>query len=198
MKHLLLPRNITALAATAFAAIGLVLSSGAVHAETTKTRKGAFKSTDGNRGTFIETVVTNGDTKTDTFVYTRGSDKETSTDITTTTDVSATSHTVSYSHTDYGSTTPFVSKKTVDEVKGGNFGTGTYTNADGVSGTFRTLETSAGSVSVVSAAYIPSTGAGTNDLRVEEDTLGFKVVRTLSVDPAGTTSSITNTLHFRD
>jgi hypothetical protein len=200
MKQSFLPHHINTLAVAAFAALGLMLSSGAAFAQTTKTIKGNFHSNDGNNGSFVETIATDGDSKTDTLVYTRRSDKATSTDIfTTVTNPTNDSYTVAYSHTDYGSTAEFTSNKTVDKVKGGYFGSGTYTTATGITGTLRSLETKASDVGVTSTAYLPSTGtAGTNDLRVEEDALGFKVVRTLSVDSNGTTTSVITTRTFRD
>ncbi len=199
MQKSFLPRSVNPLAVAAFAAFGLLFSSGAAFAQTMKTIKGNFHSNDGNDGTFVETVATNGDSKTDTVVYTRKSDHATSTDITTkVTNPANDSYTVAYSHTDFGSTAEFTSNKTVDKVKGGFFGSGTFTTAAGVTGTLRTLETNAADVNVISNAYLPATGAGTNDLRVEEDALGFVVTRTLSVDPSGTTKSIVTTRTFRD
>jgi hypothetical protein len=194
MKRTTLPHSFTLLAVTAFAAIGLLASAGAQPLETSKTIKGEFNSTDGNHGTYVETTATEGNVETITIVYTRQSDKETSTDITVKTPDTATkSYTVSYSHTDYGSTAKFTSDKTVDKVKGGYVGSGTYTNADGVSGKFRTLETTVDGINVISAAYIPATGTGTNELRVEQDALGFIAVRTLTVTPTGATTSVITT-----
>jgi hypothetical protein len=198
MKYATPPRHSLTLAASAIAAVGLLLTAGLAQAQTTKTIKGHFHSSDGNRGTYIETVDTNGDVVTDTVVYTRQSDKETSTDISIVTgkDTGTGTYTVAFSHTDYGTTAAFTSMKTVVYVKGeGHVGNGTYTNADGVAGTFRTLEYYVKDIKIESSAYVPSTGTGTNELRVEEDALGFKTVRTLTVAPDDKITSVDATFH---
>ena len=194
MKHSYLPRNVHALTVTAIAAVGLLLTSGAALAQTTKTIKGHFHSTDGNHGIYVETIATDGDTETKTVVYTREPDKETSTDITNTVGKGTGTRTVAYSHTDFGSTAEFTASKTITKVKGGFVGTGTYTTAAGVTGTLKTLETFAADVSVVTATYTPSTGTGdTTDLRLEEDALGFVAVKDITIDPNGNTVSYINT-----
>jgi hypothetical protein len=200
MKHLQLPRNIRHLAITAIAAAGLIFTSGAALAGTTRTVKGVFHRTDGKNGTYVETIDTDGDTVTDTVILTLKDSKETATDITTKVTDSAThSYTVAYTHTDFGSTAQFTSNKTVDKKKGGEVGTGTYTDVAGVSGTFTTLETSQGDVGAVTAAYTPSSGAkGTSDVRLEEDALGFKAVRYFTLLPSGNTTSLVTTRYITE
>jgi hypothetical protein len=198
MKHSYLPHRSFTFAATAIAAVGLMLTSGLAQAQTTKTIKGRFHSTDGNSGNFVETIDTDGDVVTDTVVYTRNSDQETSTDITTVTgkDTGMGTYTVAFSHTDYGATAAFTSNKTVDYVKGGgHVGMGTYTTATGTTGTFRTLETVASDVKIVSTAYVPATGTGTNELRVQEESFGFTAIRDLTLDPDGKATTVYTIRH---
>jgi hypothetical protein len=196
MKHSYLRHRSIILAA----AVGLMFTSGLAHADTTRITKGRFHSTDGNGGRFVETVVTDGDVVTETVVLTRNSDQETSTSITTTTgkDTGTGTYTVAYSHTDYGATAAFTSNRTVDYIKGGgHVGTGTYTTATGVTGTFRTLENRVSDVKITSFAYLPATGTGTNELRIEEDTFAYTAVRELTLDPDGTATTV-YTIRHRD
>ena len=188
MKHNLL-RNFTPLAVTAVAAFGLMLTSGVAFAQTTKAIKGDYHSSDGNSGTYVETITINGNTKTDDVISTRNSDKKTSTDNTSTTVNPDKSRTITHSETAYGATAEFTSQRTVDKVKGGFSGTGTYTTAAGVSGTLTSLETSAGTDGVRTIAYTASTGGVTTDLRVEYDGFGFALVKTFSLAPDGTTTA---------
>jgi hypothetical protein len=198
MKNSYLPHPSLTFVAAAVAAVGLMFTSSLAQAQTTKTIKGHFHSTDGNSGSFVETVDTDGDVVTTTVVYTRNSDKETSTDISTVTgkDTGVGTYTVAYSHTDYGTTAAYTSNRTVDYVKGGgHVGTGTYTTAAGVTGTFRTLETFVNEVKITSFAYLPATGTGINELRVEEDEFGFTAVRDLTLDATGKATTVYTIRH---
>ncbi len=199
MQHSYLPRQFNAFAATAIAAFGLMLSTGAALAQTTKTVKGDFRSSDGNSGTYVATIAVNGEVTTETVVYTRSSDQETSTDITTTTkDPADKSRTISYSHTDYGSTAEFTSNKTIAKVKGGFSGSGTYTTAAGTTGTLTSLESSASGVSAKTTTYTSSAGKVTTNLRLEEDALdlGIVAIKVLALNPDGTTTATVTTRYI--
>ena len=152
-----------------------------------QTHSGNFKSTDGNSGTFVNTVTVNSATsKSDIVVFTRSSDGAKKTDSTDTTINSDGTRTVAHSDIDYGATAAFTSTKTLTKEKHGQFvGKGTFTTAAGTTGTLTTLETKAETVNVVSAVYNNSTTGVTNDLRLEDDGFGFVTVKTLSLDPTG-------------
>ncbi len=187
MKYVSLPRSINSVA---IAVIGLALTSGATLADTTKTIKGTFHASDGKKGSYVETVATDGDAVTVTFVYKDKATKETSTEVTTTTKVSDDSYTVAYSHTDFGTTAAFTYNKTIDKVAGGFTGKGTYTNADGTKGTVTSIDSGAGEVDVVSSTYAPASGdVGAHDLVVEEDGVSSVTIRTITVDPSGAVKS---------
>ena len=164
----------------------------------THTFSGNFKSTDGNSGTFVNTVTTNSATsKHDVVVFTRSSDSETKTDTTDTTTNADGSRTVAYSSLDYGATTPFTSNKTITKEKHGQFvGTGTYTTAAGVSGDLTTLESKADIVDVVSAVYNSSSTGITNALHLEEDGFGFVTVKTLDLAPGGKLTVVVTTRYI--
>ena len=152
-----------------------------------QTRSGNFKSTDGNSGTFVNTITTTSPTtKGDVVVFTRSSDGKTKTETTNTTINGDGSREVAYSSVDYGATAPFTSNKTITKEKHGQFvGTGNFTTADGTSGTLTTLETKAETVNVVSAVYNNATTGITNDLRLEDDGFGFVTTKHLNLDPTG-------------
>ncbi len=153
----------------------------------TQTRSGNFKSTDGNSGTFVNTITaTSATTKEEVVVFTRSSDGKTKTDTTNTTINGDGSRTVAYSSVDYGASAPFTSNKTLTKEKHGQFvGTGTFTTATGTGGILTTLETKAETVNVVSAVYNDSTTGITNDLRLEDDGFGFVTTKHLNLDPTG-------------
>ena len=186
----------------ALAALTLSLAPARVSAQTTypvvHTYSGNFKSTDGNSGTFVNTVTTtSATTKDDVVVYTRSSDSETKTDTTDTTINGDGSRTVAYTSMDYGATAAFTSNKTITKEKHGQFvGTGTYTTAAGVSGDLTTLESKADIVNVVSAVYNSSTTGITNDLRLEEDGFGFVTVKHLDLAPGGVLTVVVTTRYI--
>ena len=196
-----------ALPALALLAVGFTLSPARVSAQTAtatvtypvvNTRSGNFKSTDGNSGTFVNTITTtSATTKTDVVVFTRSSDSATRTDTTDTTINEDGSRTIAHSSVDYGATAPFTSNRTLTKEKHGQFvGTGTYTTAAGVTGTLTTLETKAETVSVVSAVYNGSGVGITNDLRLEDDGFGFVTNKVLSLDPTGKLTEVVTTRYI--
>ena len=161
---------------------------------TTETITGDFKSTDGNSGTYVNTITTDGATKTERIVFTRTSDGAISTDSRTAVKNSDHTRSVTYSHTDFGATAAFTSQKVVTREKHGQFiGKGTYTTATGDTGTLSTLESQAGSDNVVSEIDNSPTTGITQTLRLHEDVIGFHVVKTLSLAPDGTLTTVVNT-----
>ena len=145
----------------------------------------------------MNTITANSATsKTDVVVFTRSSDSETRTDTTTTTLNADGTKTIAHNDTDYGATTSFTSNKTLTKEKHGQFvGSGTYTTAAGVNGTFTTLESKAETVNVVSAVYNATSGI-TNDLRLEDDGFGFVTVKVLDLAPTGTLTETVTTRYI--
>ncbi len=198
-------RSLVILPALAFLAAGFALAPASASAQAATvtypvihTHSGNFKSTDGDSGTFVNTITdTSATTKTDVVVFTRSSDNATKTDTTTTTLNADRSRTIAHSSVDYGATAPFTSNRTITREKHGQFvGTGTYTTASGDSGTLTTLETKAETVNVVSAVYNSATTGITNDLRLEDDGFGFVTVKRLSLDPSGKLTEVVTTRYI--
>ena len=184
-----------ALAATACATFGLApMTASAQSTDGTTTIDGDFKFSDQSKGTFVETITISGAVSTDVTIYTRKSDNATSTDNKTTTTNADGSRLVTFSHNDFGATAQFTSSKTVTPEKHGEaFGNGTFTNADGTSGVFTTLETRVTGVEAISATYTTSTGV-TQDLHVTERELRFTGVKAISLNPNGTVTTEVHSL----
>ena len=184
------------LAMTALAFVGCALAPVNASAQTTgtKTITGKFKFKDGNKGSYVTTITKSDTGTTEQTVYTRSSDKATSTDTTVTTDNTDGTKLVVYSHNDFGATAQFTSTKTVTPEKFGEaYSTGTYTTADGVSGVLNTLESSIDQIDAVNAIYTTATGV-TRDLRLKDSELGFTADKIITIQPDGT---VTTALHTR-
>lgn len=164
------------------------------------TTSGVYKNSNGEGGTFVETVTKNSaDSTSDVIVYTRGSDQATSTDTRNVTKNGDGTKTVDYRSTQFGSTAAFASHKTITREKNGQFvGTGTYTTADGTTGTLTTLESQAETVNVVSAVYRSTDDAITNDLRLEDSEPLFHVVKTIHLGPDGKATTLVHTRYVTD
>lgn len=200
-------KNLAKLLAPALAALSLCLAPNLASAQSTdaaaatvtypvtRTLTGNFKSTDGNSGTFVETITLNSATsKSDTTVYTRSKDGESRTETSSTVTNADGSRTVDYSDTEYNATAPFVSQKTITKESHGQFyGQGTYTTAAGVTGTLTSLETRADSVNVVSTVFKAADGTVANRLRLEDDGFGFVTVKAIDLDAAGKVNTVVHT-----
>ena len=195
IPSLLRPLFALTLAATAFAALSLAPANVSAQSDT-DTRRGIFKDTDGNKGTFVTTITKTDTGSTEQTVFTRKSDQATSTDTTTSVKNADGTRTVNYSHNDFGTTAQYVSTKTVTPEKHGDaYATGTFTNAAGVSGTFTTLESNVGNVETVSATYTTANGT-TTDLRLKDSELRFTAVKTVALAPDGTVTANVNTRYI--
>ena len=187
--------SFSTLAAATFAA-GMFLTA-AASAQTTRTVSGDFKSSDGNSGTFVRTIVNSGATLTDTTVFTRNSDKETSTDVDSRTKNTDGTIAVTYSHTDFGATAAYTAQKTVTKEKNGQFvAKGTYTTATGDSGTLSILESKTGPVDVTSNLHVSPTTGTTQVLDLEEDEFGFNIDKHITLAPDGTVTTVVTTRYF--
>ncbi len=191
------------LLAAATLAAGLFLAAGAVSAQstapasTTKTITGNFKSTDGNKGTYVRTIVTEGVTQTDTTVFTRASDQATATDVTTRTNQGNGVVVFNIKNTGFGETASYIATKTVTRQGRGNFaGTGTYTTPSGDSGTLTTLESNGAQVNVeTTLRNSPKTGI-TEDLNLEDSEFGFTLVKHIVLSPDGTVKTTVSTRYI--
>lgn len=182
-----------ALAATACVGFAFAPASASAQTTTTKTIIGAFKFNDGNKGTYVTTITKTDTADTEVTVFTRVSDKATSTDTTVTTDNSDGTKLVTYSHNDFGATALYTSSKTVTPEKHGEaYGTGTFTNAAGVSGSLATLETKIGNINAASETYTTSTGIS-SDLHLKDSELGFTADKTIARAADGTVSTSIHT-----
>lgn len=159
------------------------------------TTSGVFQNSNGESGTFVETVTLNSaDSKSDVTVFTRKSDQATRTETRDLTKNDDGTRTVDYRDTEYGSTAAFSSHKVLTREKDGQFsGAGTYTTADGTTGTLTTLESKAETVDAVSAVYRTSAGAISNDLRLEDSEPSFRVVKTVHLAADGTVTTLVHT-----
>lgn len=158
-----------------------------------KTLKGTFHSSDGVSGKFVDTIEVNGATTTEKRVLTRKSDGATSTDTTVTTKTSDTSETVVYTHVGYGTSATYTSTKTVTKVKGGATGLGTYTDANGVSGTLKSLDTTSGLTDISATQATDANNAVTTDLHTQETDADRGLIKDITVAPDGTVSSTVST-----
>ena len=158
---------------------------------------GNFRYNDGtttSAGTFVETHATSGTTTTDTVVYTLTSTGATSTDTTATTTNTDESKTVVYTHTAFGATASFAATvtfpaytttrttnrgSTITRTSASPYGTGTFTAADGTTGTLTTIVADG-----IEATDLNDATTGlTRELREDGD--GFASSKTYSVSPAG-------------
>ena len=188
--------SFSTLAAATFA-FGLFLTAGTLSAQTTKTIKGDFKSSDGNKGTFVRTVVTNGATTTDTTVFTRKSDEATRTDVETRTANTDGTHAVTVSHLDFGATAAYTAQKTVSNEKHGEFvGKGTYTTPTGDTGTLSTLESANGPINVVSATHTSATTGVAQFLDLDDDEFAFSASKHIELAPDGTVTAVLTTKYI--
>ena len=182
--------------ASATFAVGLFLTA-AASAQSIKTIDGDFKSSDGNQGTFVRTVSVTGTTTTTSTVFTRSSDKATSTNVDARTKNGDGTTTVSYSHTEFGATAAYKSLKTVTKEKHGQFvGKGTYTTATGDSGTVSLLENRDGPVDVTSNLHVSPTTGTTQILDLEDGEFGFSVDKHITLNPDGTVTTVVTTRYF--
>ena len=187
------------LAAAACVALGFApVNASAQTTSTTTTVRGDFKSTDGDKGTFVRTVSEATTGTTEMTVFTRHSDQATSTNTTTTVKNADGTRTVTYSHNDFGATAEYTSTKTVTpEKKGDAYGVGTYTDATGISGTFTTLESNLGNISTVDGTYVSASGT-TNELRLNDDELRLREHKTVTRGPDGTVTAVVLSLFITD
>ena len=182
--------------ASATFAVSLFLTA-AASAQTIKTVDGDFKSSDGSQGTFVRTVSNTGTTITYNTVYTRNSDKETSTDVDIRTKNTDGTIAVSYSHTDFGATAAYKSQKTITKEKNGQFvGKGTYTTATGDSGTVSLLESKGGPVDVTSNLHVSPTTGTTQILDLSDEEFGFSVDKHITLAPDGVATTLVTTRYF--
>ena len=163
------------LAAATYLTLGFApVSASAQSSDATTTVRGDFKFTDGDKGTFVRTITETATGSSETTVFTRRSDDATSTDTSTSTKNSDGTRTVTVSTQDFGATTAFTSTRVVTPEKHGDaFGTGTFTYASGISGTFTTLESGLGNISTVDATYTSAAGV-TTELRLTDDELRLR------------------------
>ena len=182
--------QILGLGAAACFALGFApLGASAQSTDPTTTVRGDFKFSDGDKGTFVRTVTATATGSTETTVFTRRSDNATSTDTRTDTKNSDGTRTVTVSVQDFGATTAFTSTRVVTPEKHGDaYGTGTYTDATGVSGTFTTLESSLGNISSVDATYTSAAGV-TTELRLTDDELRLREHKIVTRNPDGTVTA---------
>ena len=182
--------------ASATFAVGLFLTA-AASAQSIKTIDGDFKSSDGSQGTFVRTISTTGETTTTTTVFTRNSDKETSTNVDARTKNTDGTVAVSYSHTDFGATAAYKSQKTITREKHGQFvGKGTYTTATGDTGTLSILESKGGPVDVTSNLHVSATTGTTQVLDLDDEEFGFNVNKHITLNPDGTVTTVVTTRYF--
>ena len=188
------------LAAAACFAFGFApISARAQTSDATSKVSGDFKFTDGDKGTFVRTTTETATGSTETTVFTRRSDGATSTDTRTITKNTDGTRTVTVSDQDFGATTAFTSSRVVTPEKHGDAsGTGTFTDASGVSGTFTTLESSLGNISTVDATYTSAAGV-TTELRLTDDELRLREHKIVTRNPDGTVTAEVRSLfitHF--
>ena len=162
---------------------------------TDHTAKGQFRDSSGNSGTFVETFTVADDVTTDTVVYTLSSDStQTSTETLTTTTNTDGTKTVVYSDLGFGATAAFTSTTTyAASTKGVAAGTGTFTAADGTTGTLIALSIHNGPTSITNTDFTSAAGAVTREVRLEEKGGGGDSVKTVDVDAAGTVTVTTVT-----
>ncbi len=171
------------------------------------TASGTFRTSDGSKGNYTVTYSFSGATTTTTSVYTLLSSTQTSTDTTVTTNNLDGSRIVTFSHLGFGATVPFSSTTTypttiqttaatVTSPKGtsGAVGTGTYTAADGTSGTLVSLLTHGNQEVITSTEYTSAVGVRTRELRIENNGGTNQVIRTLTVDSANALTATALTL----
>lgn len=189
---LLRPFSAFALTIAAFTALSLAPTDASAQSDIT-TIRGDFKDSNGNKGTYVATITKDGTSTTEQVVFTRKSDQATSTDTTTTVKNTDGSRTVNFSHNNFGATAQFTSAKTVTPEKHGQaYGTGTYTTAEGVSGTVTTLESGIGGTTAVNSTRASANGT-TIELRLRESGLGFTADKIITLNPDGTVSAAINT-----
>ncbi len=182
--------QILGLSAAACFALGFTpINASAQTSDGTSKVSGDFKFSDGDKGTFVRTITETTTGSTETTVFTRRSDDATSTDSRTDTKNTDGTRTVTVSAQDFGATTAFTSTRVVTPEKHGDAsGTGTFTDATGVSGTFTTLESSLGNISTVDATYTSAAGV-TTELRLTDDELRLREHKIVTRAPDGTVTA---------
>ena len=187
-------------AAACFALGSAPVTASAQSSDATTKVSGDFKFSDGDKGTFVRTITETTTGSTETTVFTRRSDDATSTDTRTVTKNTDDTRTVTVSTQDFGVTTAFTSTRVVTPEKHGDaYGTGSYTDASGVTGTFTTLESSLGNISSVDATYTSAAGAITTELRLTDDELRLREHKIVTRNPDGTVTAEVRSLfvtHF--
>ena len=158
---------------------------------------GKFKSTDGTTGSFKESEILFDLNRSSsrTIVFTRSIDRATRTEETDYLTNPDGTHTENVSVTDYGATAAFTSSRTITTLaRGQSTGQGTYTTADGVSGTLTTLETvSSLGVDALTSVYNSPTAGVSTEQRTQTVPAGKVVVKTIHVDADGTATSVIQT-----
>jgi len=159
-----------------------------------RTARGFFQSSDGNKGTYVETYVFSNGTTTDTVVYTLNDSTETSTEMLTATTNTDGTKTIVFSDTGFGATVAFTSTTTYTASKGGSaVGTGTFTAVDGTTGVLAAVVARNRQTSITSTDFTSALGVISREVRLEEKGGGGDVVKTLEVDATGTLTTATIT-----
>ncbi len=163
-------------------------SASAASSTTSKDRTvtGTFTSSDGNKGTYVETYTIVGTVATDTIVYTSTTLSETSTETLTTTTNTDGTKVVVFSDLGFGATVAFTSTITYGIGTSGNaVGTGTFVAVDGTTGTLTAILAKNGQTSITSIAFTSALGVLTREVRLEENGNGCDTDTILDVDAAG-------------
>ena len=158
---------------------------------------GSFKSSDGISGTYKETEILFDLNRSSsrTIVFTRRSDEATRTEKTDYLTNPDGTHTENVSITDYGATAAFTSSRVITTLgRRQSTGQGTYTTADGVSGTLTTLETASSlGVDALTTVYNSPTGGISVEQRTQTVPAGKVIVKTIGVNPGGAATSVIQT-----
>ena len=156
------------------------------------TASGNFQTGDGSKGTYTETFTVSGAVTTDTVVYTLTSSAETSTVTTTTTANTDGTQTVEFSDLAFGATTAFTSTTNyTPDSSGDAVGTGTFTAADGTTGTLTAVKVRAEHVNTTSFNFTNTAGALTRQVRLEERGGPGDLLKVADVDVLGTLTTTT-------
>lgn len=161
-------------------------ASAATSTSKDRTISGTFTSSDGNKGTYVETYTVVGAVATDTIVYTSTTLSETSTETLTTTTNTDGTKTVVFSKLGFGATVAFTSTITYITSTGGNaVGTGTFVAVDGTVGTVTAVLAKNGQTSITSIDFTSALGVLTREVRLEENSNGCDTDKILDVDASG-------------
>ena len=193
-------KNSTPSHTAAVLTLGLLLAATTAHAQATiRTFRGVFKSSDGDKGTYVRTTTKSDTSFSTSIVFTRDSDQATRIDTENRTTDADGNRAVTLSDTDFGATAAYTAQKTVTKEKHGQFvGQGTYTTPTGDTGVLTTLESKGGFVNVYNAVRNSVTTGVTQILDLTDREFGFTAVKRIVLTPDGVAKTTVTTRYITD